>query len=75
MTQNLDQDLVNLGYRRLRPDGATELGLDHREGRFHVRSLVVVGQEFGPVEVVVVVRPLPQAIPLVVTLMAYRVDF
>ena len=73
MTQNLDQHFIHLGHRSLRPDGAAELGLAHRKGRFHIRPLVVVRQELAPVEVVVVVHPLPQRVMLLLAVPGHRV--
>ena len=73
MAQNLDQHFIDLGDGSLGPNGPAELGLNHREGGFHVAALMVVGQELRPIGVVVVVHPLPQGIPLVVALVGHGI--
>ena len=62
MAQNLTQDLIDLGNRRLGTDKAAELGLDHRKSSFHVAALVIMGKKGRAVEVVEVPHPLPEAI-------------
>ena len=72
MTQKFYQDFVYLSYRSLGPDCSAKLGFHHRKSSFDVRTLMVVGQKLSPVQVVIVVRALPQAISLVVASMANR---
>ena len=74
MAQNLNQDFVDLSYRSLGADRPTEFGFNHGERGFYVAPLVIVGQKISPVQVVVVVGPLPQAITRVVPLVPNRID-
>ncbi len=62
VSEHLTQDLVHLGCWRLGADGPAELGLYHREGRFYVAPLVIVGQKVVAIEVVVGPHILPQSV-------------
>jgi len=46
MTENLGENLVHLRGGRLSANAGAELGLDHMEGRLHIRPLIVVREEF-----------------------------
>src|SRR5580700_5627740 len=46
MTEDLCENLIDLGGRRLGANARAELGLYHREGGLHVRPLMVVLEEF-----------------------------
>ena len=68
MTENLTQDLIDLGHRRLGSDEAAEFRFDHREHRLDLASLMVMVKEGRAVEVVVVPHPAPKAVKFVVAL-------
>jgi len=40
MTENFGENLVDLGRVRLSADAGSELGLNHVEGRLHIRPLM-----------------------------------
>src|SRR5262249_12532043 len=61
VTEELAQDLVDHRRVRLAADVVAELGLDHRERRFHVRTLVVMGKERLALELEEVEHLLPKA--------------
>lgn len=46
MTKNLGENLVDLRVGRLGADAGAKLGLNHVEGRLHIRPLMVVREEF-----------------------------
>ena len=52
VAEHLTENFVGLRDRRLRPNRRAKLPLQHREGRFHVRPLVIVRQKFVPLEMV-----------------------
>ncbi len=66
MAQNLAQYLINLSYGSLRTNEATKLALNHREGSFCVRPLVVVLQEGFPIEIIEVPHAIPEPVKLMV---------
>jgi hypothetical protein len=53
------QHFVDHGHVRFAANVIAELGLDHRERGLHVAPLVVVTQEFFPVELEVVIHLAP----------------
>jgi hypothetical protein len=59
MAKHLAKKLVDLSDRRLGAKPRSELGLNHGEGRFDVRPLVVVRQEFLAAIAEQMKRPLP----------------
>src|SRR5579859_3157214 len=62
VAQELAQDFIFHGGVRLAPNVVPELCLDHAERRFDVAPLVIVLEEFFPMEAVVVEHPVPDAI-------------
>ena len=62
MTQNLTEDFINLSNRGLGSDTGSKFGLNHVEGSFYIRPLMVMSQKLFPIEVVVVPRSLPETI-------------
>jgi hypothetical protein len=60
VTQYLAKRLVDLRGRRLAPQTVTKLGLNHVEGRFHVRAFVVLLHEPSLIVFVVVIHLPPK---------------
>lgn len=61
VTKYLAQRLIDLRGHGLTPQPLAELRFDHMECGFHVRSLVIVAQEFFAVLHVEMVHAIPQS--------------
>ena len=68
MTQNLTKDFIKLSDRRFRANRSTKLGLNHTEGCFDIRPLMIMFQENIPIEAVEVPHTTPQTVELFTTL-------
>ena len=62
MTKYLAKNFINLSSRGFGSDGSSELCLNHTEGGFNVRPLMIMLQEGFSIEVVEMPHAIPQAI-------------
>lgn len=75
MAENLTKNLVNLSDRGFSPYRTPEFCFYHREGGFHIRPLVIMGQELFPIEVVKVPHSLPQSVKCTIPLSTLAIGF
>ena len=75
MTQNLTQNLVNLGNRGFGANRPAELAFNHAESSLDIRPLVIMLKEGIPIEVIEVPHSIPKPIKLIASLTSFRIAF
>ena len=75
MTKYLTENFIDLSDWCFCPNHSTELHLNHGEGGFSIRPLVVMLHKDFAIEVVIMPHALPQTIKRLVTLTTLRVAF